>query len=162
MSDGVPCGNCHRVPGSMTDAGHLGADSVAEVVWGGFSNLSGGANWNRLDSTCSSTYCHGNFAGGNVSNATIWTQPRPGECGTCHDYGIHPGILTGRHLDHAQEGVACYRCHAATVNSTNAIIGRGVHVDGKYTVIFWNSQGSYDSATKRCTSPGGCHDDEDW
>ncbi|SYZ74750.1 hypothetical protein TRIP_C90378 [Candidatus Zixiibacteriota bacterium] len=162
ISDGIPCASCHIVPATVTSPGHYDVDSVAEITWGGFSNLNGGAAWDRNSAACASTYCHGNFSGG-ISTTPHWDTNEQATCGSCHDIGSNPAALLGRHQQHVtEESIACYQCHAATVNSSNAITGPGAHIDGVFTVSFWNGQGSYNNTTHQCSGPGGCHGSENW
>ncbi len=157
------CSDCHTSYTLVTDPGHFAADSTAEVVWGNFANRSGGASWSRSTRTCANTYCHGNFAGGIVANSPVWTSASQAACGSCHDVGIHPSLLLGRHLEHAGEGVACYRCHYATLNSSDVISNPNAHVNGIFDVRFWTGTGSWNPASNSCNPPGGgCHGRESW
>ncbi len=162
ISDGIPCAGCHLVPATVTSPGHYDVDSVAEITWGSFSNLNGGAAWNRSAATCAATYCHGNFAGG-IASTPHWDTNEQAVCGSCHDIGSNPAALLGRHQQHVtEENIECYQCHAATVNSSNVVIGLGAHIDGIFSVSFWNGQGSYNNTTHQCSGPGGCHGSENW
>lgn len=156
------CRDCHLTYTSVADSGHWGADSIAEISWGGFANKNGGAVWSRTTQDCANTYCHGKFSGGNTTNKPYWTALNQAVCGSCHDDGASPSTLLGRHSLHAGKGYACYRCHSSTVNSSNAITGPSVHVDGAFTVKFWNDTGTYTPSTKTCSNPGGCHGTETW
>ncbi|PWB76250.1 hypothetical protein C3F09_00820 [candidate division GN15 bacterium] len=160
----LQCRDCHLSYTYVTDSGHFALDSVAEIVWGNFANSSGGATWSRSSRTCSSTYCHGNFAGGMATNAPVWTSASQAACGSCHDVGIHPSLLLGKHSTHAGEGVACYKCHYATLNSSDLISNPNAHVNGVFDVRFWTGTGSWNAATNSCNPPGGsgCHGRESW
>jgi predicted CxxxxCH...CXXCH cytochrome family protein len=162
FADAGLCTDCHITPTSIASPGHFALDSIAEITWGNQSNLSGGANWNRTAHTCAAIYCHGNFPGGKTNNTPNWTASNQAECGSCHDVGGNPSTLLGRHNKHLDEGYTCYRCHAATVNSSNTIVGLSLHVNGQKNVVFWNGLGSYSATTKTCTNPGDCHDTETW
>jgi predicted CxxxxCH...CXXCH cytochrome family protein len=157
ISNGFACTECHVRPFSIISTGHLGADSIAEMTWG---PITGSAtSWSRTTNQCSNSYCHGNFAGGKITNAPLWTGTNQAACGTCHDVGSNPSQLGGRHSKHVSgEGIACYRCHNATVNSSNAIVGKAVHINRQNTVQF-SSGGTYSSGT--CSSIG-CHGSESW
>jgi predicted CxxxxCH...CXXCH cytochrome family protein len=102
LADAFDCVECHLKPSSLLDAGHLGADSVAEIIWGGIAQAPG-ANWNRGSATCSDTYCHGNFGGGDGGNSPVWTGTNQATCGSCHDVGSSPGQLRGEHEKHVRE-----------------------------------------------------------
>jgi predicted CxxxxCH...CXXCH cytochrome family protein len=162
ISDGGACLDCHVVPAQITTAGHLAADSVAEIIWGNYANKNGGAAWNRTTRTCASTYCHGNFSGGKSTNAPTWTGTNQAACGSCHDTGASPSLLRGRHSLHVGEGIGCYQCHSATVNSSKAIIGLSLHINNVNNVSFWNGTGSYTASSRQCSNPGGCHGGETW
>ena len=157
ISNGFACTECHVVPASVASPGHFGPDSIAELTWG---PITGGATlFSRTTNRCSNSYCHGNFSGGKTANAPIWTGSNQSSCGSCHDVGANPGQLGGRHDKHvAEENIACYRCHNATVNSSNAIIGKSVHINRQNTVQF-SAGGNYTNGT--CSSIG-CHDPEQW
>ncbi|MBU0984710.1 MAG: CxxxxCH/CxxCH domain-containing protein [candidate division Zixibacteria bacterium] len=159
VADGFACDVCHVVPQSMLAAGHLGADSIAEVT---FSGLAGNqASWDRTANTCASSYCHGNFAGGAGSNNTSWIGgSSEAACGSCHDDGNSPGSLSGNHEKHVTDkNIDCYRCHSTTVNSSNAIIGPTVHVDGVRQVSFSSGHGIW--SNNSCAGTG-CHGVENW
>ena len=158
VADAFACTECHLVPTRLSDPGHFELDSIAEITWG---PLAGdGSQWNRTTRECSNVYCHGNFSGGYRNNAVDWTSPAQAACGSCHNDGSRPQDLSGRHEMHInEEHVPCYRCHATTVNSSLAIIGKGVHVDGAKTVVFSVGQGTYTNGT--CVA-SGCHGPEHW
>jgi len=161
LADAFDCDACHIKPDSINNPGHLGIDSVAEITWGDIAPATG-ALWSHETGTCTGTYCHGNFAGGKTSNIPIWTGSNQAQCGSCHDVGTNPSQLRGRHERHvSEEGLACYRCHSTTVNSTNSIIGQAVHIDGNFDVSFSSGAGIYSNGT--CTGVGGgCHGTENW
>lgn len=157
MSNGFACTECHKVPATVTTAGHLAADSLAEMTWG---PITGNATvWTRATNRCANSYCHGNFSGGKSANAPLWTGSNQAACGSCHDVGTNPSQLGGRHDKHVSgESIACYRCHNATVNSSNTITGKAVHINRQNTVQF-SAGGNYTNGT--CSSIG-CHDPEQW
>ncbi len=63
--------------------------------------------WNPGSTSCSNSWCHGNFdngagfAGNNATNTPNWLVPSTGDCLTCHSYynGTHSG------------GFSCTGCH---------------------------------------------------
>jgi len=159
LADAFDCSVCHLQPDSLLAPGHLGADSVAEVVWGGIAPATN-ATWHPLSTTCTDTYCHGNFLGGEGANVPNWTATGQAACGSCHDDGTDPTRLSGRHNFHVKgKGLLCQRCHAATVDASLAIIAIDVHVNGTKDVAFSTGVGTWDG-----TSCSGveCHGKKDW
>ena len=103
----VGCTACHEAPLFLLSPAHLDSlfqngqipDSIAEIKWHGISDP-GGASWDRANRTCASTYCHGNFAGGNGANNPVWTSANQAGCGSCHDVGFDPAQLLWKHEYH--------------------------------------------------------------
>ena len=133
------CIACHIKPATVASPGHFGIDSTAEITWGGISNRNGGAQWNIPALTCTMTYCHGNFPGGNAGNAPLWTGTTgQAACGTCHDNGSHPASLDVPRPDsvkiHSYHvggfGLKCADCHAAVVDAQGNVIADSLHVNG--------------------------------
>ncbi|MGB7062507.1 MAG: CxxxxCH/CxxCH domain-containing protein, partial [Candidatus Zixiibacteriota bacterium] len=125
--------------------------------------LPGGQSvWDRGTASCSGIYCHGNFPGGKIANAPVWTSSDQAGCGSCHDVGDDPASLGGKHWKHVQiKDLLCSRCHSSTVDSTLNIIGTSVHLDGQNQVSFSTGQGSYDNWT--CSSlENECHRPRSW
>lgn len=157
ISNGFACRECHLVPASIISAGHLGVDSIAEMTWG--STTGPVTSWSRTTGRCANSYCHGNFTGGTKTNAPLWTGTNQAACGTCHDVGATPSLLSGRHRLHvSEEQIGCYECHNTTVNSSNAIIGKSVHINRENTVQFLEG-GTYSNHT--CSNIA-CHDSDEW
>jgi predicted CxxxxCH...CXXCH cytochrome family protein len=136
VSVGIECNSCHHVPVFISDPQHIGfgpgaaADSIAEITWHGIAD-GGGAAWDRTARTCTGTYCHGNFAGGNHANAPVWTASSQAHCGSCHDIGITPSELLWKHQFHVgYAGLACADCHASVVDTSLTIVGLSLHVNG--------------------------------
>jgi predicted CxxxxCH...CXXCH cytochrome family protein len=125
----MACAACHVVPGEM-----LHSDEDATVRFGGVA-VAGGAipDWDRASETCSSTYCHGAFAGGDALNAPSWTivNGTQATCGSCHGKPPPPPHFANPD---------CARCHAGYTATTVAV---ATHVDGVVNV-----------RTMRCDS---CH-----
>lgn len=125
---GFDCAICHIRPDSVFASGHLDADSIAEI---NFDILAGGsAAWDRVAEQCNNTYCHGEFIGGRQVDP-IWTSIDPILCGDCHDYGAHPALLGGIHLEHiAVYGIGCEKCHSAVVDAQLNFVDLSMHVNG--------------------------------
>lgn len=139
LSGPVNCSDCHSVPAftlelnhfdSISPVGSVVTDSIAEIIWGGFAN-GGTAIWDGNEQSCSGTYCHGTFDGGNQSNLPIWNQNNQAECGSCHDIGTEPGNLQWKHQYHiTAANLDCADCHASVVDSTLAIVNPNLHING--------------------------------
>ncbi len=144
LSEPLNCSDCHSVPAfaleinhfdSISPVGSVVTDSIAEIIWGRFSD-GGTANWNRVEQTCSGTYCHGAFDGGNQSNRPIWNQNNQAECGSCHDIGAEPANLLWKHQYHiTTANLDCAVCHASVVDSTLAIVDPGLHINGSPDIL---------------------------
>jgi len=129
----VECTECHTKVNSFSDTNHIGPnpDGIADINFGPLANnyLGGGVypnpQWNRSTATCSGTYCHGYFKGGDTTNTVTWTQPGSVTCGTCH--GIPPtfGHLPSYTLER------CGECHIATMTQGQTTITHPEkHVNG--------------------------------
>ncbi|HUL58080.1 MAG TPA: CxxxxCH/CxxCH domain-containing protein, partial [Anaeromyxobacteraceae bacterium] len=109
----LECIDCHDVP---TSTAH--ATGVVTFDWSLLAKGTGTPTFDPGALTCSSTYCHGNFAGGNAANAPAWTAGSAGaQCGSCHGLPAAP---------HPQLG-ACERCH---VGYTATAVNLADHVNG--------------------------------
>jgi len=115
----VQCDDCHIVPTSMGDAGHIDA-SPAEVTWGTVATADGAnPTFDRVAATCDGAYCHGASlmgpnTGGTVARTPVWTTVDGtwDSCGdTCHT--TPPG---GTHPVNDQ----CQICHSSVVSSFDA------------------------------------------
>lgn len=138
------CDKCHVKPTEALTPGHLFDDptaGVAEVV------VVGGATWSM--GTCSDVYCHGNGR----RNGDISLADGPRDCGDCHGDSRTPTLLSGRHVDHIREGIACAECHADAQGS-NAIDQPAMHVDTHVDVNLPAAM-TWTAATNRCD--GTCH-----
>ncbi len=126
------------------------------------------ASFNDTDKTCTSVYCHGDFAGG--KNAVPdWDLASTGSCGTCHDnaplkasYGSHD-----RHTDSDKYG--CSTCHngyasgnetgaAYTSTATHANFTKDIAFDDTVADRGMGAGIAYDSVNKTCANTY-CHGD---
>lgn len=132
QANGIPCRNCHVVPSAIPDPGHLGTDSIAEIVLSGLGGKNDAARWDRSTRTCNAVYCHGGFPGGNGSNAPVWTGgSAQAACGTCHDAGADPAKLAWKHAYHVGTlKLKCADCHANVVDTNSNIANTLLHVNG--------------------------------
>ncbi len=117
LSAPIACSECHAVP---TSVGH--ADAEVQVAFGPIATAGGTtAAWDRATATCSATWCHGAFAGGNLLNAPSWTTVNGTQatCGSCH--GAPP---PAPHVQTAE----CGGCHAGYAP---AVVNLATHVNGR-------------------------------
>lgn len=154
------CSECHTVPGSVYDAGHVDSDLPAEVPMNGAlartvsNGISPSPTHDPVTLTCSNTYCHGNWQirraesghafvfrdsvmrGANASPS--WTGgPSQAACGTCHiTYQAAPPdtffVPTG-HIPFAL--TACVNCHDPVVDRQGRIADKSLHINGKINVF---------------------------
>jgi len=155
------CTMCHGArPDSVFTPGHIDGDGQAEVV---FTALNAAAAWNPLVGSCSALYCHGN--GFNTTRTMAWpTDPPTLSCHACHQDATNAtGLgMSGQHRRHVvNHHVTCNRCHAATVNASNVIVGLDKHVDGHKDVVF-SAGGTWNPAGSGTCSSIGCHGSETW
>ncbi len=120
----VSCSECHLVPTSVGDPGHIDSPLPAEVIFGSLANASEiAANWDRTTATCN-TYCHGKSLPGGKHTTPTWTKVDGTEaaCGSCH--GLPPPPPHPFATDN------CDQCHAPTAGPNLTIANRNTHVDG--------------------------------
>jgi len=147
----VRCQECHVVPTTLRQAGHIDSQLPAEVAMNdtlaplvtGDGTLRPSPAWNGT--TCSNTYCHGNWklrkatsAYQFVYNATdsvmvgaayapAWTGgSAQAACGTCH--GLPP-------QGHTAAFGACVNCHSDVVGASMQIINPAKHMNGKINAL---------------------------
>ncbi len=147
MRKAIACSECHVVPSSVDQPGHMGSPPALVSFATGAGDIAGvsGASpsWNRQTATCSGVYCHGATASGGSNKTPVWTKVGQGQaaCGACHDLppgGSHPSVMGGVTF--------CYTCHPGTVKPDGTIdVAGALHINGQVDV---GGQG--------CTS---CHGD---
>ncbi|MBI5070648.1 MAG: CxxxxCH/CxxCH domain-containing protein, partial [Deltaproteobacteria bacterium] len=122
-SAAVACTTCHPTPGS----GATHNDGTANVTLAAFGAVPVAGSYSGAALTCSSTWCHGNFAGGNGTGATpAWNTGTgtPLACNACH--GAPPPLNAT--VKHPQTGATdCGLCHAGY---GLAAVVQATHVDG--------------------------------
>jgi len=122
LSSPVACDQCHAVPGTAEDAGHIDP-SPAEVVFGKLAGADGASPaWSHSDATCSAVYCHGATLADGTVTAPVWTKVDDTQdaCGACH--GVPPSA------PHVQS-TNCGMCHSATADG-QTIAHPEKHIDG--------------------------------
>lgn len=111
VSDGIDCNECHALPASYSDSVHIdgATPGVADIVFGEVAQMNGvHPTYDHQTGTCSATYCHGNFPGGNGPQDVSWnSQPPEDLCNWCHGYP--PNNQRHANLTHG-----CTTCHAFT------------------------------------------------
>ncbi len=142
----VACNECHVIPSSLNSAGHLDGIPKAEVKFGTLSNTGNVlGTYNSSTSTCSNTYCHGNFnftkagstypfaytadkmSGNNFTPQWNKVDGTQAKCGSCH------GLPPVGHM--ASELKACVTCHQGIVDSRGNIVDATKHINGKINVF---------------------------
>ncbi len=160
ISSPVACSECHVVPTDIFSAGHV-VPPPATLTWGPLAQTGGAAPaWNANGASCSTSYCHGDFPGGNAGNTPKWTRVdgTQAACGTCHatapTTGQHPAAQPG----HAFMGSDCTYCHNGETNSTGTAIiaaNKALHANGVKDVNFRTGGTWTVNPTKNCTT--ACH-----
>jgi predicted CxxxxCH...CXXCH cytochrome family protein len=141
-------------------------DAAATPVYSGTGlNYQPSQSGSRVLGNCSNIYCHSD--GTKASGYTTVGNPSWGTtlgCSACHKSDAT--LATGSHNKHVAATIsssfACYKCHAATVSSTNAVISLADHVDKNITVKYSNTttavNGTYNgvnaSTGKTALAPG--------
>ncbi|HEY3494989.1 MAG TPA: CxxxxCH/CxxCH domain-containing protein [Polyangiaceae bacterium] len=129
----VPCGECHVVPESVLDAGHVDTDRPAELVFSGVARAHDAAPV-YANGTCRSTSCHGavfpDYPSGGSNTEPDWTRVDGSEaaCGTCH--GLPP---PPPHPLPSPE-YPCHVCHFNVADDDVSFVRPDLHVDGKVTL----------------------------
>lgn len=141
------CTDCHNVPSSVYEAGHLDSDLPAEVVFLGFRSSKSTAgftpSYSTSTGTCSNSYCHGNFTNGNPTNAVAWSGFTSAaiECGTCHGDPSRATLAERALPKTSAEGgthpnnLNCSGCHGDVVNASLSFVNAGKHINGKLNVF---------------------------
>lgn len=141
----VSCYECHKHLDGYDDPAHIDGDGRSELVWGELATLVTNAsvtqNYNSNlpiytpspeydfnNYTCSNTYCHGYFKGGNLDNAPSFTEGSNGaKCGSCHG---NPDTGSSLPPSPHPQVTQCQFCHAEVAVS-DSIIAPEYHVNGK-------------------------------
>lgn len=140
----VACTTCHNVPQKFSDAGHIDATEHAEINFDSTSAFyRSNTVYNASNVSCTNTYCHGNFNGGNLNMVMTWTDTSSAavQCGTCHgdaalsdpDPVINLKKKAFPKTGHttATVSASCWTCHNAVVNSSMVIINPSRHINGR-------------------------------
>jgi predicted CxxxxCH...CXXCH cytochrome family protein len=127
MSRPVLCTECHVVPASLWDPGHIDDGPPAKVVFSGVATTKFANNpvWDRTTGTCAGTACHPGATLGGSATPPVWNQPGSAGCGTCHGFPP-PNTMGG----HPATSLACNSCHPSVVNASMQIIAPEKHING--------------------------------
>ncbi|HWP83182.1 MAG TPA: CxxxxCH/CxxCH domain-containing protein [Bacteroidota bacterium] len=141
------CTDCHKVPSSTYEAGHLDSELPAEVEFLGFrsskSTTGFTPTYSSATGTCSNNYCHGNFTNGNPTNAVTWSgfASTAAACGTCHG-DPNKATLAERALPKTSANggthpdlTNCSTCHGDVVNASLSFVNPSKHINGKLNVF---------------------------
>lgn len=127
----IVCADCHAVPESVDDAGHIDTEYPAEVLFPATARAFEAEPFFALETgQCKDTFCHGGSfvghrpSGGNVTEPA-WTSVDPGTtaCDGCHGMpppAPHPTTET------------CSDCHH-DIDAERTFPRPDLHVDGKVT-----------------------------
>jgi len=152
----LACSQCHVVPNSVDDPGHIDGDNKAEVTFDSFNPQ---ASYDAATETCSNLYCHGN--GWSRLGSMKFTDQVSLGCNGCHASSLQgSGDMSGRHHTHLDENMSCRDCHATVVGSGQTIINASLHVDGQRSVSM-PSGGTWNPATRTCSNLS-CHGSKRW
>ncbi len=134
FSTPIACNECHVTPISLTHS-----NGVVDMAFGALAKTGGVTPaWNGT--TCTASYCHGNFTGGNTAGAPNWTTSGTLACNSCH--ALPPATPA-----HSNPALACSTCHGAGYSSTSQTVNKTLHINGVIDV---------DTSSMNCSS---CHGD---
>ncbi|KAA3632007.1 MAG: CxxxxCH/CxxCH domain-containing protein [Calditrichaeota bacterium] len=154
----VECQDCHYIPAFLLDTLHINLtnlDSIAELT---FSNLAENTIWHRTSDSCSNSYCHGNFDGGNTNNHPIWTDTLGAECGSCHSVAHNMSDFHMKHISYlGVAGLICGNCHGSVIDTLNNFTDKSLHVNGVIDTLVLDPSLCYDCHASGPDSCYRCH-----
>ncbi len=111
----VQCGDCHVVPASFDDPGHIDDWGAAEVsLSGAATSERSPATWDPVTRTCANVWCHGPRVSGTTTPE--WSSAVAYSCSSCHGYPP---------ADHDPSSTTCSDCH-----SSGGANNPAAHADG--------------------------------
>jgi predicted CxxxxCH...CXXCH cytochrome family protein len=126
----VPCNECHVVPKSVLDPGHLDSALPAELTFSGVA-VAVGVKPAYANGTCRNASCHGAVfadgeSGGGTNTTPTWTRVdgTQAACGTCH--ALPPPA------PHPLPSYPCSHCHL-DIAEDGTFTHPELHVDGIVT-----------------------------
>lgn len=148
------CGVCHfNAPHAK---GPENNNRTAQVVFdssigngtfteGGVSQTDPVTSFKYTNSTCSTSYCHGNYPGSGKNATPTWGTASSGACGTCHEASNTTPPASGTHSKHASNTSGnnnnpCSLCHYSIVGGSGpnsyTITDNSKHVSGYIDWVF--------------------------
>lgn len=134
LSSPVACSECHKVPATVTEVGHIDSNLPAELTWGTIATK-GGASPQYSGGQCSTTYCHGGAmpkgTTEGANRAPSWTDTNyltgdpVHDCAQCHGYppatlAVHNGAVPS----------SCIICHDHVNSSGTGFTNLSKHING--------------------------------
>ncbi len=123
----VACQECHTVPISAAQPGHIDR-YPADITFGAGASRDGARPiFTSATKRCDGTYCHGATKTGGIETAPTWRPPVgvDAECNSCHGF---PPV----DANHSPGTDTCYICHTYTLNSDDTInTQNGYHINGE-------------------------------
>jgi len=141
-SEDVACSECHNVPGTVTEAGHIDNALPGDVNFGTLATKGGVLSPTYSGGVCTNVYCHG---GGMPNQSDSGLDPTPvwsdvaylngtpniagGDCDKCH--GSPPSGASYSPNSHSgSEGIGdCNGCHSH-INVDGSIANTVLHING--------------------------------
>ncbi len=136
----VPCDECHAVPATVDDPGHVDDERPADLVFGELSRANGSRPaYDANARSCAGSYCHGEAT-------PDWTAPRDSDaaCGSCH--GTPPPA------PHPARD-RCDGCHGAVIDADGVFIAPERHVDGTVDIGDIGCSGCHGSGSDGAPPP---------
>lgn len=131
----VPCAECHLVPETALDAGHIDSHQPAELVFSGAA-VAHGAAPSYAGGSCQNTACHGavfpeGHASGGTNTAPTWTavDGTQAACGACHSLPPPAPHPVG------DMNPICSVCHENIAADNATFVRPDLHVDGFVTFV---------------------------
>jgi predicted CxxxxCH...CXXCH cytochrome family protein len=127
----IACDECHLVPSSLSEAGHVDSALPAELTWGALARSDGAQpSFDADNTTCSGVYCHGStLKGTGLNRSPDWTPAGSGTvaCGSCHSIPPDAGHPTRSD---------CVACHECVVDENQVLRPENSHLHVNGTVNF--------------------------
>lgn len=153
------CASCHNPAQASHVSGYASGSYRAQVFFGYTSpgkkptytytgaagTTDNGFSWSNGNTTCTSTYCHSNGAGGAGNTAVSWATTANSatntRCKACHNYTAASGAAMatnthGKHISGSTYGMSCAKCHNGTTTDGTNITDKTKHVNKVVNVVY--------------------------